>query len=315
MAKSKPSEPSDTKTTKPVLDNHQQALLIPPPVPFLGAGAGEPRRGAVAIFGVPYDKTASFRKGTRGGPDALRSVSDAAIETYSPAQDRDLEDFDFVDLGNVELNNDAAPELIDALVFDAAASLLQSEAIPCMIGGEHSVSPGAIRAAFEMHPDLVVIQIDAHADLRESYEGSPHSHACAMRRILDFLPSDHLLQVGIRSGTREEFAEMKREERYVAPSGAALAGILKSRNFENAPIWVTFDIDAFDPAEVPGTGTPEAGGITWKEAEELRSVLSGRQIVGFDIVELAPDLDPSGISTALAAKLVREWVLMVGDGK
>ncbi|MDF1858860.1 MAG: agmatinase [Verrucomicrobiales bacterium] len=282
--------------------------IIPPEIPFL-ASAREPKPGCPLLLGVPYDKTASFRKGTREGPDGIRTISEDGIETYSPIQDRDLEEIHFHDLGNLEVDPSQPPEEVVAALNGVVAAMYRNGGIPIVLGGEHSISPGAVRAAFDAHPDLVVIQIDAHADLREEYEGSRHSHACAMRRILDFLPSDRLLQVGIRSGTREEYREMHAEERYVAPNAAALTKALEGRRFQDSPIYVTFDIDAFDPAEVPGTGTPEAGGISWETADSMRAVLEGKNIVGFDLVELAPGLDPSGISSVLAAKLLREWLL------
>ena len=267
--------------------------------------------GAPAIFGVPYEKTASFRKGTLEGPRAIREVSDAAIETYSPALGRDLEDYAYADLGNLELDPELAPEKMHDLVLEVTRSLFDQEAIPVLLGGEHSVSPGAIRAAFERYPDLVVIQIDAHADLRESYEGSAHSHACAMRRVLDFLPPDQLLQVGIRSGTKEEYREMREYDRLIKPNGDAVINEFKEVAIASAPIWVTFDIDAFDPSEAPGTGTPEAGGISWAQSESIREALEAFPIVGFDLVEVAPGLDPSGITSALAAKLLRNWILTI----
>ncbi len=277
---------------------------------FIGAQA-ELISGAPAIFGVPYEKTASFRKGTLGGPDAIREVSDAAIETYSPALDRDLEDCAYADLGNLKLDPELAPEKMHDLVHEATRSLFDQGATPVLLGGEHSISPGAIRAAYERYPDLVVIQIDAHADLRESYEGSEHSHACAMRRVLDFLPPDQLLQVGIRSGTKEEYREMREYDRLIKPNGDAVINEFKEVAIASAPIWVTFDIDAFDPSEAPGTGTPEAGGISWAQSESIREALEAFPIVGFDLVEAAPSLDPSGITTALAAKLLRNWLLTI----
>lgn len=236
-------------------------------------------------------------------------MSDAAIETYSPVQNLDLEDFIYSDLGDLDIDPRANPENVFESVYTATKEILTEGGIPVLLGGEHSVSPGAIRAAHEKHPDLVVIQIDAHADLRESYEDQAHSHACAMRRVLDFLPSNQLLQVGIRSGTKEEFAEMRDEDRLVDASGPALRDALERKGLVGAPLWITFDIDAFDPAEAPGTGTPEAGGIRWAEADSLREALVGETIAGFDIVEVAPDLDPTGITAALAAKLLREWLL------
>lgn len=279
-----------------------------PTIPFIGSRpqlvAGRP-----AIFAAPYDRTASFRKGAATGPDGIRKVSDAAIETYSPTQNLDLEDFEYADLGNLAIDPQTHPRDVVECVYTATKNIFNEGAIPVLLGGEHSVSPGAIRAAFEKRPDLVVIQIDAHADLRDSYEGQTNSHACAMRRILDFLPSERLLQVGIRSGTKEEFAEMQDQKRLIEANGSALRRALKEKGLIGSPVWITFDIDAFDPAEAPGTGTPEAGGIRWAEADSLREALVGEAIAGFDIVEVAPDLDPSGITSALAAKLLREWLL------
>lgn len=282
-------------------------FTIHPPnsAPFLGstvfdlAGLME---GMPAILGCGYDGTTSFRPGTRWGPDAFRSVAAEAIESYSPAQDRDLEDLAFADLGNLEVPF-GAPKPVVELLHSATTEILKAGAIPIILGGEHSISPGSIRAAFEKHPDLVVVQFDAHADLRAEWNGTPHSHACAMRRVLDFLPADQLLQVGIRSGTREEFQEM--DGRLISPSAGALAEVLP----ENVPLYLTFDLDIFDPSLLPGTGTPEPGGIDWQTFAELRSVFDGTQIVGLDLVELAPALDPSGISAVVAAKLLREWLL------
>lgn len=284
--------------------------LLAPETRFIGARPN-PTPGSPAIFGVPYDKTASFRKGSCDGPDAIREVSDAAIETYSPIQGRDLQDYPYCDLGNLSISQEMESALIHDIVLEATRELYEQETVPVLLGGEHSVSTGAIRAAFEQHPDLVVIQIDAHADLRESYEGEPHSHACAMRRVLDFLPSDKLLQVGIRSGTRDEFQEMEQHDRLIKPSGLAISDKLKEGKLSSAPVWVTFDIDVFDPSEAPGTGTPEAGGISYAEADSIRSALEGRTMVGFDLVEIAPGLDPSGITSALGAKLLREWLLTI----
>ncbi len=279
-----------------------------PSIPFIGA-VPQLVAGCPAVFAARYDLTASFRKGTAAGPGGIREVSDAAIETYSPVQNLDLEDFIYSDLGDLDIDPRANPENVFESVYTATKEILTEGGIPVLLGGEHSVSPGAIRAAHEKHPDLVVIQIDAHADLRESYEDQAHSHACAMRRVLDFLPSNQLLQVGIRSGTKEEFAEMRDEDRLVDASGPALRDALERKGLVGAPLWITFDIDAFDPAEAPGTGTPEAGGIRWAEADSLREALVGETIAGFDIVEVAPDLDPTGITAALAAKLLREWLL------
>ena len=281
--------------------------ITPPAIPFLGAET-EIQPDCPAILGVPYDKTASFRKGTRNGPDAIREVSAAAIETYSPVQDKDLEDIVYADIGNLDVHSEDAPERVVEALKLAVDGIYEKEALPIVLGGEHSISPGAIQAALQRYPDLVVVQFDAHADLRESYEGTGNSHACAMRRTLDFLPSERLLQIGIRSGTRKEYQELEKSGRYIPADAATLDERLASEDFSSRPIYITFDIDIFDPSEIPGTGTPEAGGIRWGDFESLRAVFDRRNIVGLDIVELAPELDPTGISSALAAKMLREWL-------
>jgi len=283
-------------------------LLPPNAAPFIGSSSNQLLPGHPAILGIGYDGTTSFRPGSRRGPDGLRSVSDAGIETYSPALDRDLADLTFSDLGNLDLPH-GAPEPVIAAAYQATCEILAANAIPAIIGGEHAISPGPIRAAFEKYPDLLVLQFDAHADLRHEWNGSPNSHACAMRRTLDFLPLDRLLQLGIRSGTREEFQEMRRHKRLVAPTADALCSALA--RFGNPPIYLTFDIDLFDPSLVPGTGTPEAGGIDWPTCESLLKVLKDHTLIAFDLVELAPTLDPTEVSSCLAAKLLRELLLIV----
>jgi agmatinase len=283
--------------------------LVPPnAAPFIGATGNEIELGKVAILGIAYDGTTSFRPGTRRGPDGFRTVSEAGIETYSPTQDRDLEDLRFSDLGNLDIST-AAPEPVVQSAYLATKEILAAGAIPIILGGEHSISPGPIRAAFEKHPDLAVIQFDAHADLREEWNGSRNSHACAMRRVLDFLPSESLLQVGIRSGTRDEFQEMRTHQRIITPNASSLASALT--RIKNRPVYITFDLDIFDPSQLPGTGTPEAGGIDWPTFESLLEVLSDTNIIGLDLMELAPTLDPSEASSVLAAKLLREWILLV----
>ncbi len=277
--------------------------------PFIGSNGNKIEHGKVAILGVAYDGSTSFRPGTRRGPDGFRTVSEAGIETYSPTQDRDLEDLRFSDLGNLDIPT-AAPEPVVESAYLATQEILAAGALPIILGGEHSITPGPVRAAFEKYPDLAVIQFDAHADLREEWNGSKNSHACAMRRVLDFLPSENLLQVGIRSGTREEFQEMREHQRLISPEASALAAALK--RLGNRPIYVTFDLDIFDPSQLPGTGTPEPGGIDWPVCESLLKVLADSNIIGLDLMELAPTIDPTEASSVLAAKLLREWILLIG---
>jgi agmatinase len=276
--------------------------------PFIGASSDQLEAGKVALLGVAYDGTTSFRPGTRRGPDGMRAVSEAGIETYSPMQDRDLEDLFFSDLGNLAIST-AAPEPVIESAYQATREILAAGALPIILGGEHSITPGPVRAAFEKYPDLAVIQFDAHADLRQEWNGSPQSHACAMRRVLDYLPPERLLQVGIRSGTREEFREMREQNRLVPAEPAAFAEALQ--RLGSRPLYVTFDLDVFDPSQLSGTGTPEPGGIDWPTCEALLRTLSEARIIGLDLMELAPSLDPTEASAVLAAKLLREWILLV----
>lgn len=278
---------------------------IPPSPAFLEA---QPTvvAGAPCLLGVAYECTACFRKGTVEGPDAMRAVSDG-LETYSPVLDRDLTDSSFCDLGNLDLTGITDPKGVASVVREATTELLTSGALPILLGGEHSFTPGAVSAAHEHHPNLCVLQLDAHADLREEWTSTSWSHACAMRRVLDIIPSDRLLQCGIRSGTREEFAELSESARLIAPEPQILRSALA--RFRDAPLYLTIDLDIFDPSLLPGTGTPEPGGIDWHTMASLLNVIPWQRVVACDIVELSPSLDPSGCSSIVAAKLVREIVL------
>lgn len=266
----------------------------------------DPAGCRVALFGVPYDGTTSFRPGARFGPAAIREVS-GGLETYCPQLDRDLDDLAFADLGAVAIPF-GAPEPVVAAAGQATRAVLELGLAPLMLGGEHSISSGAVAAVAERHPDLVLVQLDAHADLRHDWLGAHHSHACAMRRCLEGLPSGQLLQMAIRSGTREEFAELRRSGRLVA--SAAMATAL--RPHRGRPLYLTVDLDWFDPAVMPGTGTPEPGGFLWGDFAALVEELRHHSLVAADVVELAPQLDPSGVSAVLAAKVVRSLLLLLG---
>ncbi len=270
---------------------------------------GEPvPAGAVAIFGVPFDSTTTNRPGARFGPDALRMAS-AQHELYSPEQDVDLETLDYCDLGNLVLPL-GAPDPVVQLVREATDRVLDAGALPLVLGGEHSISVGVFQAQAARHPDLVVIQLDAHADLRPDYLDSPFSHACAMRRCLDVVKPENVAQVGIRSGTPEEFAELRSSKRLLRPTAQAVSAFLAQH--PNQPVHLTIDLDVFDPAAFPGTGTPEPGGIFWPEFAAILAAVPKAQLVGADVVELAPEWDPTGCSAVLAAKVVRELVCKLG---
>lgn len=275
---------------------------------FIGAESGFDEARAV-IFGAPYDSTTSFRPGTRFGPSAVRTES-FGIETYSPYQDRDLEtDVRVHDAGDLELPFGAPDRALD-MIEAKASEILDAGKIPVLLGGEHLVTLGAVRAAAKRFPDLRIIHFDAHADLREDYLGVKLSHACVMRRCHDVLGDGRIWQFGIRSGTRDEFAFMKAGHVTTEPFSVKT---LSSLEFAaGTPVYLTVDLDVLDPSEFPGTGTQEAGGLKFAELlSALTEIFSRFNVVAFDNVELSPALDPSGRSTALACKLLREEMLAI----
>jgi len=271
---------------------------------FIGCGA--PYEEAVAaVFGAPFDSTASFRPGSRFASEAMRTDS-CGIETWSPYQEADLEDKHVIDIGDLELpfgNPMQAVSEIEQLV----RRLLTDGKKPCMIGGEHLVTFGAVCAAAARYKGLHVIHFDAHADLRDDYMGEKLSHATVMRRVWDVVGDGRVYQFGVRSGCREELSwalsHVYTEMFGCRTIGRAVAGI------GSAPVYITLDLDVLDPSEFPGTGTPEAGGVSFSEL--LAALLEARclNVVGFDICELSPHCDASGVSTALACKTLREMLL------
>ena len=282
------------------------SLFDPEGAIYMGASR-DPDGCKVGLYGVPYDGTTSFRPGTRFGPAAVREVS-TGLETYCPQLDLDLETMAYVDLGAVEIPF-GAPEPVLEAVHNATIHVQDLQLKPLMLGGEHSISSGAVAAVAKRHPDLALVQLDAHADLRDQWLGSRHSHACAMRRCLDVLPSRELLQIAIRSGTREEFSELRSSNRLVPIDQM----VCRLQNLRGQPLYLTVDLDWFDPAVMPGTGTPEPGGFLWQHFAELVSELRHHNLVGADVVELAPQLDRSGISSVLAAKVTRSLLLLMAQ--
>jgi len=260
----------------------------------------------IRIIGAPFDGTVSFRPGARFGPNALRLSTDG-IETYSPILDADISQVSYADAGDLELpmgNTETCLSIIHEAVEDA----LQDEVIPFIFGGEHLVSLPAIQAVYKKHPELVVIQLDAHADQRENYLGIKLSHACVMRRVSELLGQEHIRQIGIRSGTKEEYTVMKDYSTLTTFREDDLAQLYAW--IGNRPVYLTVDLDVFDPAYFPGTGTPEPGGIDWWTFQRFISAIKHCDIVGLDVVELAPQLDSSDCSSVLAAKCVREMLLI-----
>lgn len=275
---------------------------------FIGCDC-EYEAAKTVIFGAPFDSTTSYRPGTRFGSKAIRSES-FGIETYSPYQDKDLLDYSIFDAGDPELcigNVDTALAQIEELT----AEILADGKRPFMLGGEHSVTLGAVTAVYNKYKDLYIIQFDAHADLRDDYLGVKKSHACVMRRCWEMVGDGHIYQFGIRSGEREEF---KFAAEHTKMNKFNLDGIEKAvEELQGKNVYLTIDMDVMDPSIFPGTGTPEAGGVQFIELLEAVLKLKGLNIVGADINELSPQYDPSGVSTAVACKLLREILLMLED--
>lgn len=262
----------------------------------------------IVIFGAPLDATASYRPGARFASRVMRAES-YALETYSPYQDLDIEDAAVFDGGDIELgfgNVNSALERIEGFV----ARLLEDGKLPVMVGGEHLVSLGAVRAAKKRYENLNIIHFDAHADLREDYLGERLSHATVMRRIWEIVGDGRIYQFGIRSGERAEFLW---GESHVKMQKFNFNGLEKVvGELYGKPVYLTIDLDVLDPAEFPGTGTPEAGGVSFTKLLAAILEVARLNIVGCDINELSPGHDPSGASTLLACKVLRELVLALG---
>ena len=261
----------------------------------------------VVLFGAPFDGTTSFRPGTRFGPSAIRGES-FGIETYSPYCGRDLADCRIFDGGDLELPFGNTERVLE-IIRDFAAGLLADGKRFVMLGGEHLITLGAMRAAAELYPDVHVIQFDAHADLRGEYIGEPLSHSTVMRQVWNLLGDRKLHQFGIRSGERQEF-EFARE--HTCLHKFDLESFPETvTQLQGKPVYFSLDMDVLDSSVFCGTGTPEAGGVTFKELMQAVLQLHRLNIVGCDINELSPHYDQSGSSTAAACKITREILLQI----
>ena len=280
---------------------------------FIGCDS-EYSEAEIVMFGAPFDSTTSFRPGARFGSKATRSES-FGIETYSPYQDKDLSEIKVFDGGDLELCfGDTSLSL--NMIEEYTDTILKNNKIPFMIGGEHLVTLGAVRSLFKKYPDLHIIHFDAHTDLRDEYLGTPLSHACVMRRCWDILGDGKIFQFGIRSGEKDEFAWGGRGHVYIQKFNFdGLAQVVTSLGVNGKPVYFTIDLDVLDPAVFPGTGTPEAGGVDFRQLlDAMTTVCGGVKVVGCDVTELCPVYDQSGVSTAAACKVIRELLLLAGAG-
>ncbi|MCF0123623.1 MAG: agmatinase [Ruminiclostridium sp.] len=281
-------------------------MLLPNVETFIGCDA-DYDEASVVLFGAPFDSTTSFRPGARFGPSAMRHES-FGLETYSPYQDKDLTDYSVFDSGDLELPF-GDPEAALQEIQERARIILEDDKLPLLLGGEHLVTLGAVRAAAERYPDLHIIHFDAHADLREDYLGTKLSHACVLRRCHDILGDGHVHQFCIRSGDREEFLFAEKHTDLHKFSLDGLEETVERLRRASVPVYFTIDLDCLDPSVFPGTGTPEAGGITFPKLLNAILTVAQCRVVAADVNELAPTLDASGVSTATACKVLRELLL------
>ncbi len=261
----------------------------------------------IVLYGAPFDSTTSFRPGARFGPAAMRHES-FGLETYSPYQDADLTDCAVFDSGDMELcfgSSEAALADIEA----RAAEILADGKLPLLMGGEHLVTLGAVRAAVKKYPNLHIIHFDAHADLRDDYLGAKLSHACVIRRCHELVGDGKIFQFCIRSGERDEFLFAQQHTELHKFNFDGLEAAVEKLCASNVPVYFTIDLDCLDPSAFAGTGTPEAGGVSFMQLLNAIRCVCRANIVGADVNELAPMLDASGVSTATACKVLRELLL------
>ncbi|MCY7479136.1 MULTISPECIES: agmatinase [Bacillus] len=263
----------------------------------------------VILYGMPMDWTVSYRPGSRFGPNRIREVS-IGLEEYSPYLDRELHEVPFFDAGDIPLPFGNAQKSLD-LIEEYVDSILEKGKFPLGMGGEHLVSWPVFRAMYKKYPDLAIIHIDAHTDLREEYEGEPLSHSTPIRKVAGLIGAENVFSFGIRSGMKEEFEWAKEAGMHISKFEVLepLKQVLPK--LKGRPVYVTIDIDVLDPAHAPGTGTVDAGGITSKELLASIHAIAGSdvQVVGADLVEVAPVYDHSDQTANTASKLLREMLL------
>ncbi|WML29735.1 agmatinase [Neobacillus sp. OS1-32] len=263
----------------------------------------------VVIYGMPMDWTVSYRPGSRFGPARIREVS-IGLEEYSPYLDRELDEIKYFDAGDIPLPFGNPQRSLD-LIEEFVKKILEADKFPLGMGGEHLVSWPVMRAVYKKYPDLAIIHMDAHTDLREQYEGEELSHSTPIRKIAELMGPSNVYSFGIRSGMKEEFEWAKQNGMHISKFEVLepLKEVLPK--LAGRPVYVTIDIDVLDPSHAPGTGTVDAGGITSKEllASIHEIARSQVNVVGADLVEVAPIYDVSEQTANTASKLIREMLL------
>lgn len=265
------------------------------------------RSSKIILWGIPLDETTSFRRGTYLGPERIRQCS-YGLETYSPVFERDLSEVKFFDAGDISLPRGKLEQSLKN-IEKFAYSFLKRNFKLLSLGGEHLISLPLIKAASSVFPELRVIHLDAHADLRRKYLGNELSHASVMRRVCEFLKPSNLYQFGIRSGLKEEFDFGKENTRFYPFSLEKVDKVIDE--LSSKPVYLSIDIDVIDPAFAPGTGTPEPNGITPKELFNFLEKIKSLNLIAVDVVEVSPPNDTSDITSLLVAKIVREILFLL----
>ena len=261
----------------------------------------------ILLIGIPFDGTSSFRSGSRFAPDSVRIHSDG-LETYSPYLDDDIENINFYDYGNIcsTINNF---HILSTDIENTALEFLKNNKKLIAIGGEHLITLPLVKLYKQCFDNLAIIHIDAHTDLRDSYLNEKYSHATVIRRISEIVLPENIFQFGIRSGLKEEFLFAKQNLNF-QPFSLTIDDII-IKKLKNKNIYITIDLDILDPSIFPGTGTPEPGGVSFDELLDFLKNVSNMNIIGADVVELSPDYDKSGVSSIVAAKIIRELIIIL----
>lgn len=256
----------------------------------------------IVMLGMPFDGTVSYRSGSRFAPEQIRLAS-WGLEDYSPRFDKHLEDVNFHDVGDLEFPLGNTYKSLD-LIEENVEQIYKDGKRVFGIGGEHLVTLPEIKAVAKFYKDLAIVHFDAHTDLREEYLGEEMSHSAVIRHASKIVGAENIKQIGIRSGMKEEWEFMKKHNTLIHE----YSGLdeLKSKK-----VFVTVDLDVLDPSVMSGTGTPESGGMQFNELMVWFEYLKNFDIVGADVVELAPDYDTSGVSTAVATKVIRELLMVM----
>ena len=256
----------------------------------------------IIMLGLPFDGTVSYRPGSRFAPEQIRLAS-WGLEEYSPNFDKHLEDVNFHDAGDLELPLGNTYKSLDVIEQNVEDIYKDGKRV-FGIGGEHLVTLPEIKAVSKFYKNLAIVHFDAHTDLREEYLGEEMSHSAVIRHVSKIVGPENIKQVGIRSGMKEEFEFMKQHKTLIYEFHEL--DVLKDKK-----IFVTVDLDVLDPSVMPGTGTPESGGMRFDELFDCFKYLKKFDIIGADVVELAPDYDASGVSTAVATKVIRELLMIM----